>query len=395
MFGQPTTSTASAGFGTFGGGSTSAFGQVQPSANGTAIAKYQPHSGTDTLLKNGQTNSVNTRQHCITAMKEYEAKCLEELRMEDYMANRKGPQAGMAPPGMATANTGLFGAPAPSANPFGAATSQPQSTGLFGQAAPPTNTLGGFGSNTFGSPQSSFGSQPSAFGQPQNTNSLFPKPANSFGQPQSSFGQPQQNNGAGGLFGKPFAAPAVTSAPTGFGFGNANNASPFGAKPFGQQAAGGLFGQTPAATAPGFGQQTSFGGFGAPAPPTSQQSLFGGTGTSTGTFFGGITSSAPSTGFGFGAPTNTSAGGGLFGQKPAAGFGATPGFGGATSTANTGFGLGAFGAPAAPSSGFGTFGATNTFSKPAVPSFGGFGATNTAPTLGGGFGLNSGGFAGL
>lgn len=207
--------SSSFGSSSFGSPTASAFGQPQPAlgalgSNGTAVAKYQPHSGTDTLVKNGQTNSVSTRQHCITAMKEYEGKSLEELRIEDYMANRKGPQAGAVPP-----SGGLFGATAPSTGLFGAPASQPQSTGLFGQQTT-TNTMTGFGQNA----NTSFG-QPTAFGQPQAAaqNSLFGKTNTGFGQPTSAFGQPQaaaSNN----LFGKPFAAVA-TSANTGFtGFGN-------------------------------------------------------------------------------------------------------------------------------------------------------------------------------
>lgn len=203
----------SSGFGgnTFGSPQTSAFGQPQPTlgSNGTAIAKYQPHSGTDTLVKNGQTNSVSTRQHCITAMKDYEAKCLEELRLEDYMANRKGPQAGAV-----TQSAGLFGASSPSTGLFGAPASQPQSTGLFGQQTT-ANTMGGFAQNT----NNSFG-QPSAFGQtqPAAPTGLFGKTNTGFGQATSTFGQTQAA-APGNLFGKPFTAVA-TSANTGFpGFG--------------------------------------------------------------------------------------------------------------------------------------------------------------------------------
>jgi nuclear pore complex protein Nup98-Nup96 len=44
------------------------------------------------VQKNGVTTSINTLHQCITAMKEYETKSLEELRFEDYQAKRKYPQ---------------------------------------------------------------------------------------------------------------------------------------------------------------------------------------------------------------------------------------------------------------------------------------------------------------
>lgn len=382
LFGQPATSNTGTGFGTFGASTSSAFGQSTPNATGTAVAKYQPHPGTDTLVKNGQTSNVNTRQHCITAMKEYESKSLEELRLDDYMANRKGPQGGTQP------SAGLFGSNVNSnvgsTGLFGAPSSQPQSTGLFGQ--PATNTLGGFGgtSNSFGQ------QQPSAFGQSQQT-SLFAKPANTFGQPQTGFGQPA--NTSTNLFGKPFGA-TTTSANTGFGgFGTTNNtnSSPFGAKPFGQATSGGgLFGQTAPASSAGttFGQSSGFGGFGQ-NPATSQPAPLFGTNNNTGSnFFGGLSSSAPNTGFGgFGTATNTSVGGSLFGQKTA-GFTNAPAFGPTTSSAASGFTLGTFSNPAA-STGFGTFGQNNTFNKPTVPNFTGFGTQSNTTGMGGGFGLGS------
>lgn len=381
LFGQPATSNTGGGtgFGTFGGTTSSAFGQSQTNATGTAVAKYQPHPGTDTLVKNGQTSNVNTRQHCITAMKEYESKSLEELRLEDYLANRKGPQGGGA-----QSSSALFGTNAPSTGLFGAPSSQPQSTGLFGQ--PPTNTLGSFGTapGTFGQQQTS------AFGQSQPT-SLFAKPANTFGQPTSSFGQP--TNTSTNLFAKPFGVPA-TSASTGFGgFGNTNtNSSPFGAKPFNQPPSTGLFGQTaPASTGNTFGQTSGFGGFGQNVATTQAVPLFGNNNTTSGNFFGGLSSSAPNTGFGgFGTATNTAAGGSLFGQKPAGftGYAATPAFGPTTSSAASGFTLGTFSNPAT-SSGFGTFGQNNSFNKPNVISCAGFAPQSTAPNMGGGMGLGS------
>ena len=151
LFGQSgTTNTPVGGFGGFGSSTTTGFGQPslgqqqqqQQQQSGTAIAKFLPPSETDTLLKGSTQSYVQTKQQCITFMKEYAEKSLEELRFEDYAANRKGPQGG----GMfgATQQTGVFGGSlqqTPSSSLFTTQqnTQQP-TTGLFGSSA---NTLGG------------------------------------------------------------------------------------------------------------------------------------------------------------------------------------------------------------------------------------------------------------
>lgn len=56
------------------------------------IIKFNPVIGTDYIQKNGVTQLINTKQYSITLMKQYENKSFEELRFEDYLANRKGPQ---------------------------------------------------------------------------------------------------------------------------------------------------------------------------------------------------------------------------------------------------------------------------------------------------------------
>lgn len=144
LFGQSgQTVNPGGGFGGFGAATTSGFGQpsLGQQQTGTAIAKFSPPNETDTLLKGSTTSYVQTKQQCITFMKEYAEKSLEELRFEDYAANRKGPQgAGMFG---ATQQSGVFGGlQQPTSNSlFGnQQNTQQPTTGLFGST---TNTMGG------------------------------------------------------------------------------------------------------------------------------------------------------------------------------------------------------------------------------------------------------------
>lgn len=192
-FGSFGTSTSSSG-GLFGstnttsnpfGGATSLFGGSGFSATqqpGTTV-KFNPPTGSDTMVKAGVTTSINTKHQCITAMKEYENKSLEELRLEDYQAGRKGPTNPMAP------GTGSL---------FGQATATSSATtGLFGSSAPNSSFSFGQNKSTFGGPTTgSFGAT---------TGGLFSQ-------------QTQQQ--AGSLF-KPFGA-TTTAQSTGFSFGNTN-----------------------------------------------------------------------------------------------------------------------------------------------------------------------------
>ncbi|XP_062910842.1 nuclear pore complex protein Nup98-Nup96 isoform X1 [Mobula hypostoma] len=346
-----TTSTSS---NPFGGTSGSLFGGASFNATaptGTTV-KFNPPTGTDTMVKSGVSTSISTKHHCITAMKEYETKSLEELRLEDYTAGRKGPQAPLGGGG------GLFGA--------STATSS-TGTGLFG--ATPANPTGGF---NFGQNKTSFGATAGAFGA--STGGLFGQP-----QPSSS------------LFGtKPFGL-ATTTQSTGFGFGAANtlgqpNTSSMSlfATPQVSQS-GGIFGSsTNTSTGTAFGTGGSlFGGTNAAFTNVNNQTLFAnkpagfGTATTTASTFGtagaGLFGNKPNltigagtntSSFGFGANTVT---GGLFGNKPAtgalgstlgAGFGSALGagqtslFGNTQPKLGTALGTGAFGT--------GAFNAANT-----------------------------------
>ncbi|XP_066106825.1 nuclear pore complex protein Nup98-Nup96 isoform X5 [Saccopteryx bilineata] len=294
-FGNFGTSTSSGGlFGTtnttsnpFGSTSGSLFGPSSFTAapTGTTI-KFNPPTGTDTMVKAGVSTNISTKHQCITAMKEYESKSLEELRLEDYQANRKGPQNQVG----AGTTTGLFGSsPATSS-----------ATGLFSSST----TNSGF---AYGQTKTAFGTSTTGFG----TN------------PGGLFGQ--QNQQTTSLFSKPFGQ-ATTTQNTGFSFGNTSTIGQpststmglFGVTQASQP--GGLFGTaTNTSTGTAFGTGTGlFGqtntGFGAVG-----STLFG---NNKLTAFGTSTTSAPSFGttsgglFGFG--TNTS-GNSIFGSKPGPG----------------------------------------------------------------------------
>ncbi|OBS74662.1 hypothetical protein A6R68_14816 [Neotoma lepida] len=336
-FGNFGTSTSSGGlFGTtnttsnpFGSTSGSLFGPSSFTAapTGTTI-KFNPPTGTDTMVKAGVSTNISTKHQCITAMKEYESKSLEELRLEDYQANRKGPQ-----------------------NQVGAGTT----AGLFGSSPATSSATGLFSSST--------------------TNSAFSYGTTGFGtNPGGLFGQ--QNQQTTSLFSKPFGQ-ATTTPNTGFSFGNTstlgqpstNTMGLFGVTQASQP--GGLFGTaTNTSTGTAFGTGTGL--FGQPSTG------FGAVGSLT--TFGTSTTSAPSFGttsgglFGFG--TNNS-GNSIFGSKPApgtlgtglgTGFGTALGAGQASLFGNNQpkiggpLGTGAFGAP-----GFNTTTAILGFGAPQAP----------------------------
>ncbi|KAI8385003.1 nucleoporin autopeptidase-domain-containing protein [Radiomyces spectabilis] len=397
------------------GATTSAFGQTSGTNQGTAVADFTPTQERDL------TTGVNNFFQTITAMPQYKNFSLEELRLQDYMQNRKTGNA--APGGFGAAAPGGFGAPASNTSLFGqpaassafgqqttSAFGQPQQqagafgstgTGLFGQqqpsttpafGAPATGATGGFGNTGFGASNATpaFGatSAAPAFGAAGGFGATAAKPF-SFGASNSTPSQP-----ATGGFG------ATTSTP---GFGQAAGNTGFGG-----------FGQKPAGqTTTGFGGTGGFGGFGATAaskPTFSFGATSAGPTSGAGTTgFGGFGTNTTGAVGGFGAQTSQP--GGLFGaNKPAAPttslFGntqqqtTTPSFGFGGTQQNTGFGATTGGL-------FGQKPATNTTSTGGLfgntqlggnTSFGGFGQQQTG---GGSFnlpaqgGLTSFGTAGL
>ncbi|XP_018644180.1 nucleoporin 145 (S59 family) [Schistosoma mansoni] len=430
------------------------WGSTSMTSNGTSLA-FNPPITTEIMQRGGQPSQVNAKHMCITAMKEYQDKSLEELRLEDYSLNRRGPST-------SASGTSIF-ASSSTAKPFQFGSPQINtSTSIFGQTSKPANTL--------------FGA--SASGVSSSNSMLFGGTGT-----QSAFGQTSQ----GGLLGlKPQFGAATTpsifgstpaSQSSGFAFGQTNQTtSVFGAKPlFGTTSAAGtgtsLFGTAqatpqlgntgfsfgqPQQQATGLGTSTSFFGQSNQASTAAKPSLFGtqpttGTGLmfgspSTGIFGGakpagatsvfgapttgltGLQGTQQQTGFTFGSPLGTAGGlrpagttslfgantaattstalkpGGLFGSGTSTGFGFGTGlnnqptaFGNLGTTSSAGTTL--FGQPAASSLtakkpfGFGTANATG------IGSFG-FNQPNTgtslfgAPSAATGFGLGAGATSG-
>lgn len=68
------------------------FGSTNTTTTGMTgtVVKFTPVITTDSMSKNGISHTISARHCCIASMKEYESKCYEELRFEDYSVGRKG-----------------------------------------------------------------------------------------------------------------------------------------------------------------------------------------------------------------------------------------------------------------------------------------------------------------
>lgn len=182
MFGHPVSTTLRVG------------GMTPQENAGTSIVKYRHTLGMDIILVMGHEIVISTKQHCITHMKDYANKSLEELRLEDYMANRKGPPAGeffgsalqiggrmFGQTSTASANrhVGLQGF-GPTNNAFGATSQQKtnRSNKPFGQTTTTQTGFRGLDTSTatlFGQRVITFEQQGlSLFGNPQPQTSAIP-----------------------------------------------------------------------------------------------------------------------------------------------------------------------------------------------------------------------------
>ncbi|RNA07987.1 nuclear pore complex Nup98-Nup96 isoform X1, partial [Brachionus plicatilis] len=130
------------------------FGNSTTTPTGTENVKFSALSGQDSVTKNGVQSTIQTNHQCITAMKNYQRKSLEELRLEDYQANRKFPQttsgfgtsSGLFGSSVQSASSGfgsssLFNSSSTAAKPFGCSSFSTTTT-------KPSTSTSSFGSQT-------------------------------------------------------------------------------------------------------------------------------------------------------------------------------------------------------------------------------------------------------
>ncbi|KAF7981731.1 hypothetical protein HWV62_32335 [Athelia sp. TMB] len=337
LFGQPAATNTTGAFGSGGG----LFGQNKPATAFGASTTPTTGFGTDAAAapvttgtsgtpfaafseKDGTSNNMLQYQS-ITAMPAYRGSSYEELRVQDYQQGRK--------------TAGGFGQTA-----FGATPAQPSTStsgGLFGQPAqqPATSSIFG-GGGAFGQPSQPAAAAPStgfgAFGQPAAQSNTATTGGGIFG----SFGQQtqQQQQPATGAFGQP-AAPATGGGLFGNSgaFGQANNqAKPAGFGAFGSSESivhvssivAHISTAAPSTTGATFGGGNAFGASNTQQTQQPSTGLFGQPAQNTGAFgaLGNTNAPKPSI-FGQPAQPATNTGGGLFGNtqqsQPA-----TSGFGG-------------------------------------------------------------------
>ncbi|CAF3518741.1 unnamed protein product [Adineta steineri] len=247
------TSTPFSSTSLFGASTPASTSLSVPSTGTGTIHKFDAAAGVDKINKNGIQVQIRTKIFNICAMPIYEKKSMEELRLEDYIDNRKFPAAntGLFPSTSSTAP--LFGGTSTTINPtpttsniFGGSTTTSASTltsSLFGNkpavATAPTLSFS-FGSTpattaataspfSFGSsittapnPIAPFGSSmpasapatsisPFSFGssQPQAAATTTTAPAFSFGGNTSLFPTAPATTAAGSSFGFAVSKPAT------------------------------------------------------------------------------------------------------------------------------------------------------------------------------------------
>lgn len=341
-FGSNPTASTNTGSSLFGGNVSSQFGQ-----GNTATQNMNPsgslfgganNNNTSSMMMGGNTNvsginkaftpyrekdpttNVTNIFQSISCMPEYRNVSFEELRLQDYQANRKfsttqniGNTVGQF--GQAN-NTGSM---APAFGGLNTNTSGQAATGggLFGQK--PAST--GFGASVSG-----------AFGSTNNTsNSLFGAKPQTMSA-GSLFGQQQNNTTSGGLFGQQNNSASPFGQQQNKPFGAATNAG-FGANS--NNSTNGLFGQQNQPQQGGlFGQQTQQQGSNAFGMANNSNTTFGGNNQTNNGLFGqgnaqtsgGLFGAKPAGGLFGQQTTNNTLGqqqpsGGLFGSKPATGGG--------------------------------------------------------------------------